>query len=786
MASLFFRGRPGLLSVAAVTVVVSAVVTAAGAATVNPTISTDYLPNPGIGFQAMHDLDDPVLPETVAYRRQQYGWDTQNPAQGVYDWSPIDADIAAAAALGKQLSFRIYTMRGEIFGGHRVPAWVLSEGAQLLGNGQPKYSDCVYQQRWSEFVEAMRVRYDGNPDIAFLDISGYGNFNEWSWHSQTEWDDDALNPTTLDGMGRKRLADMFIGGSGTITCTLAGGGTQQVSYSYPGFQQTQLVMPNAGIRQSTWYVASRRLDVGFRHDCLGSPSHTDHMYEDLFHPLETLWRTAPIAYELCGQEDLDLALDLLRLTHGTIVHENNGGNDVEHLAATLRDAGYRFTLVEATFPDVSFFTGDIDVELTLRNVGFAPAYAKMGQDFELRAYLLEPDGDVGASWTLASDPNDWLPAHPIGSAVPDQDAGETLTLPGGLHLASYTFAVGILDLRTGDHIALANEGTDDDELLPLGTIVFSNGEICGDGLQRADLGEECDDGNIADGDCCSSGCLLEAGSCDDADPCTTVDTCSAGTCVGSVPLACDDGIGCTIDSCETGLGCIATPDHSACDDSIVCTADVCTAGVGCSNDPDDSLCDDADLCTTEVCNPSTLECDVTAEPQTSCDTAASVSFTLSDAKGKQKLAWNWKNGSVSTATLGDPTEVDGTAHALCVFSGSTLAFSANVPAGLLCGATSSCWDLRDDRLSFSRGDATPEGVSSISIRAGRPGKDKVQWKGKYSPLAVPEPMSPGFLFDPGSPVVVQTVNTEGACQQATFEGASVRKHDADTFKGIAK
>ena len=75
-------------------------------------------------------------------------------------------------------------------------------------------------------------------------------------------------------------------------------------------------------------------------------------------------------------------------------------------------------------------------------------------------------------------------------------------------------------------------------------------------------------------------------------------------------------------------------------------------------------------------------------------------FKLSDAKGKEKLAWTWKNGAVSPSTLGNPDVEGGTAYAMCVYSGSTLAFSANVPAGLLCGLTASCWDVRDDRATF--------------------------------------------------------------------------------------
>jgi len=753
----------------------------AAAATVSPPVVSDYLANPGIGFQAMHNLEAPVLPETVAYRRPQYGWNAQNPAEGVYDWSAIDADLAAAAALGKQFSFRIYTMRGESFGGHKVPDWVVAKGAVIQG-GQPRYSNCIYQQYWADFVEQMRLRYDGNPDIAFLDISGYGNFNEWSWQNQTEWDDDFANPTTLDGMARRRLADMFLGGSGTIDCTLSGGGTQSVSYSYPGFQATQLVMPYAGIQQSTRYVASRRSDVGFREDCLGSPDHTDGMLESVGDVIATIWPNAPVVYELCGIEDLTSALEVLQTTHGSAVHENGGDNDLDGLRDLLRYSGYRFVLAEATFPDVSTWTGSIDVDMTWRNVGFAPAYAKTGQDFELRFYLLEAGGAVAASWTLPTDPNDWMPADPIGSAAVDNTFSGSLPLPPGLHLAQYTAAVGVFDLRTASHVKVANEGRDAEERLVLGTVVFGDGSVCGDGLLRSDLGEQCDDGNVESGDCCGPTCQAETGSCDDDNPCTTGETCSAATCGDGSAIDCDDGVACTTDSCEPAVGCTATPDDSACDDGIACTADVCATLTGCSHQPDDSLCDDHNLCTGDACNSSTLECEYSAAPQPTCDENASSGLVLSDANGKEKLSWKWKRGTIDAGTLGNPTPDGGTAYALCIYNGVGLAMSANMPAGISCGGGSSCWTVRDDRLGYTRSDATPDGISKARVRAGRAGRDSIQVKGRYSVLEVPDPALPAAMFDPALGVKVQAVNSDGACWGATFDAASIRTNQGDTFK----
>jgi cysteine-rich repeat protein len=77
---------------------------------------------------------------------------------------------------------------------------------------------------------------------------------------------------------------------------------------------------------------------------------------------------------------------------------------------------------------------------------------------------------------------------------------------------------------------------------------------CGDGVLGA--GEECDDGNTLNGDCCGAACRWEppGASCDDGDGCSGGETCDgAGTCRGGGPVFCDDGNRCTTDACRHGF-----------------------------------------------------------------------------------------------------------------------------------------------------------------------------------------------------------------------------------------
>lgn len=422
---------------------------------------SDYLANPGIGWQESRIGSPPLLPETVAYRRPQYGWVDQNPQEGVYNWSAVDADLQAARSAGQQFSFRIYTMQGESYGGHHVPQWVLNEGAVILSSGEPDYSNCTYQAEWARFVDAMRQKYDGDPDIAFIDVSGYGNFNEWSWQDQTEFQD-----TTLDGQARKRLADMFIGGSGSTQCRTQTGQTQTVSYSYTGFQHTQLLMPFAGIRKSSEYVASRRSDVGIRHDCLGSTSHTDVMLNAIGAVIDRTWRGAPIVFEFCSSTTctepvMADARAVLQRTHGSAVHDNLvGARSATMLADLLRDVGYRYVLQEATHPASVRPGGSLPLGMKWFNAGYAPAYPRTGQDFELRFYLVSSNGSIVQNWKIDADVSSWMPADPLPGAAPVQTLSQTLTVAPSVAPGTYNAAVAIVEKRTGRPIQLAIDGRD--------------------------------------------------------------------------------------------------------------------------------------------------------------------------------------------------------------------------------------------------------------------------------------------------------------------------------------
>jgi hypothetical protein len=129
---------------------------------------------------------------------------------------------------------------------------------------------------------------------------------------------------------------------------------------------------------------------------------------------------------------------------------------------------------------------------------------------------------------------------------------------------------------------------------------------------------QCDDGLYCNGLETFDGIVCQPGEdpCDDEVACT-IDNCDEGTdtCTNTPDDAfCDDGAFCNGEEwCDAELDCQAGVDP--CDDGVACTIDTCDEVADtCANTPDDSLCDDGLFCTgIEFCDP-VLDCQAGTDP----------------------------------------------------------------------------------------------------------------------------------------------------------------------------
>ncbi len=113
-------------------------------------------------------------------------------------------------------------------------------------------------------------------------------------------------------------------------------------------------------------------------------------------------------------------------------------------------------------------------------------------------------------------------------------------------------------------------------------------------------------------------CVVDA-DCDDGLFCNGTETCNAGTCQDGTAPNCNDGVSCTDDSCNEGTdSCDNVANDANCDNGLFCDgAETCSATLDCQAGTAPN-CNDGVGCTDDSCNEGTDSCDNVAN-DASCD-----------------------------------------------------------------------------------------------------------------------------------------------------------------------
>ena len=130
------------------------------------------------------------------------------------------------------------------------------------------------------------------------------------------------------------------------------------------------------------------------------------------------------------------------------------------------------------------------------------------------------------------------------------------------------------------------------------------------------------DGAAGDAAGIDAGPMCDPAACDDHDRCNGIEGCVGGRCASGVPLVCDDGVACTVDSCDPIAGCRHVADDARCTAMIggrcelgsgcqypSCTSATCVPGpcetARCSGDAcvRESLCLSSQTCCAGACVP---------------------------------------------------------------------------------------------------------------------------------------------------------------------------------------
>src|SRR5690348_15267441 len=107
-----------------------------------------------------------------------YYWSQLEPQKGQYNWSVIDQQMAPWIKYNKKVILRVstsgWTRWAPPYSQSGTPQWVYDLGVRLVkendGSILPEYWNPIFLQNFADFVHAFALRYDGNPNIAYIDI----------------------------------------------------------------------------------------------------------------------------------------------------------------------------------------------------------------------------------------------------------------------------------------------------------------------------------------------------------------------------------------------------------------------------------------------------------------------------------------------------------------------------------------------------------------------------------------------------------------------------------------
>jgi hypothetical protein len=169
--------------------------------TVHPQDTGVALVNAGMGWVLHHydnspfnyggrlersDTVDDFPGVSVIYLR--IAWSYLEPQEGRFNWSVLDTPAQRWLDKGKQIALRITTSEGSPR--YATPEWVRQAGAKgyfftggkgIDPNGrawEPDYDDPIFLQKLDHFLAALARRYDGNPEVAFIDVGSFGIWGE--------------------------------------------------------------------------------------------------------------------------------------------------------------------------------------------------------------------------------------------------------------------------------------------------------------------------------------------------------------------------------------------------------------------------------------------------------------------------------------------------------------------------------------------------------------------------------------------------------------------------------
>lgn len=406
------------------------------------------------------EITEYIYPGSIVYLRP--AWSDLEPEEGVLNltrFEKIRDEHLSGGCI--QWAMRLVTVQKVGTDKDAFPAWLKGKvrGCQMSkGYFEPYYGDSVYVSHLESFVNRMAEKYDGDPRLAFIDISGLGLYSEWGdpESNQPGWDNDSIMKRDS-----RRLIDIYL----------------RAFKKTPLSISTHIIGPDLEDRYEVMYALSK--GVWLRRDGVGSPFfHKGH--KEL---VRKYWEDRPIITEMyaiySNYNDIKTGrnknwsgwsfkdvVDQILDQHGMCAEMSR---DLDISDAFLknksfdrlaREVGYRLVLSKAEFPQKILKGEKLIVRQLWKNQGVSKLYRK----YPLRFYLTDSAGqEVWSYIDNDFDPTDWK----RGSVY---EYHSILPIKGNISFGTYDLKVALVDEVGNPIIYLGQEGRDKSGRYMLGKI----------------------------------------------------------------------------------------------------------------------------------------------------------------------------------------------------------------------------------------------------------------------------------------------------------------------------
>jgi len=400
---------------------------------------------------------------TIAYFRPY--WRSFEPEMGKYNWELLDIALKMAHDRGQTLSLRIapYGSGMKPHDPTDVPEWyraMVGERNEWIPTGEGWRVDAEdprYAQYFGRMVTELAKRYDGHPDLEYVDLSIVGFWGE--------------------GRGSAILSDK-------TRAALVNAYTDN-------FKKTPLIMLLTDEKTNKYGLS--QANVGLRFDCVGDLGliifdrfgwgmDWTHMYD--YYPqgiinfgMEDAWEKAPVSLEVCGTikswyEKMCSTCQVISAdTLQNIFNEtlkwhissfNNKSSPVPEewrpiVDEWLKKMGYRFVLRSFSYPEFAGAGEKVSFKSWWDNKGVAPIYKNFLLAIKLtnekRSEVFITDADI----------NSWFPG--------DNLYDDAIFIPYDMPEGAYQLQIGIVDRQLHEpKVNLAIEGRDNEGWYSIGQI----------------------------------------------------------------------------------------------------------------------------------------------------------------------------------------------------------------------------------------------------------------------------------------------------------------------------